>query len=62
MAKLTYENNAGEKVVVELSKLNLTDLEVNLDVNMLEPLWEKLKAKLQAKQPVVEEVLFDNDL
>ena len=57
MSKLTYENNEGEKTTVELSKLNLTDLEVVLDVNMLEPLWEKLKAKLQAKQPVVEEVL-----
>lgn len=57
MSKLTYENNTGEKVTVELSKQNLTDLEADLDVNMLEPLWEKLKAKLQAKQPVVEEVL-----
>lgn len=54
MSKLTYENNAGEKVIVELAKLNLTDLEVELDVNMLEPLWEQLKAKLQAKQPVIE--------
>lgn len=54
MSKLIYENNAGEKTTVELSKLNLTDLEAVLDVNMLEPLWEKLKAKLQAKQPVTE--------
>lgn len=55
MSKLTYENNAGEKVTVELSKQNLTDLEAALDVNMLEPLWEQLKAKIQAKQPIVEE-------
>lgn len=54
MSKLTYENNAGEKTTVELAKLNLTDLEVELDVNMLEPLWEQLKAKVQAKQPVIE--------
>ena len=57
MSKLTYENNTGEKITVELDKLNLTDLEVTLDVNMLEPLWEQLKAKVQAKQPVVDEVL-----
>ena len=56
MSKLTYENNAGEKTTVELAKLNLTDLEVELDVNMLEPLWEQLKAKVQAKNPVVDEV------
>ena len=55
MSKLTYENNAGDKITVELSKQNLTDLEAALDVNMLEPLWEKLKAKLQAKQSIVEE-------
>jgi len=57
MSKLTYEDNQGTKTIVELDKLNLTDLEVDLDVNMLEPLWEQLKAKLKAKQPVVEEVL-----
>lgn len=54
MSKLTYENNAGEKVTVELDKNNLIDLEAELDVNMLEPLWEQLKAKVQAKNPVVE--------
>jgi hypothetical protein len=58
MSKLTYENNAGEKTVVELSELQITDLEVELDVNMLEPLWEQLKAKVQAKQPVVEETVL----
>lgn len=58
MSKLTYENNAGEKTVVELSELQITDLEVELDVNMLEPMWEKLKAKIQAKQPVVEETVL----
>ncbi len=57
MSKLTYENNEGKTTTVELGKLNLTDLEVALDVNMLEPLWEQLKAKVQAKQPVIEEVL-----
>ena len=57
MSKLTYEDNQGTKTIVELDKLNLTDLEVDLDVNMLEPLWEQLKAKLKAKQLVVEEVL-----
>jgi len=56
MSKLTYENNVGEKITVELAKGNITDLEVELDVNMLEPLWEKLKAKVQAKNPVVDEV------
>lgn len=58
MSKLTYENNAGEKTVVELSELQITDLEVELDVNMLEPLFEQLKAKVQAKQPVVEETVL----
>lgn len=49
--KLTLEKNNGEKVVVEYKKDCITDLEAELSVEMsLEPLWEALKAKLEAKQ------------
>ena len=49
--KLTLEKNNGEKVTVEFKKDAITDLESNLDVAMsLEPLWEALKAKVEAKQ------------
>jgi len=49
--KLTLEKNNGEKVTVEFKKDCVTDTELDLSVAMsLEPLWEALKAKLEAKQ------------
>jgi len=49
--KLTLEKNDGKKVTVEFHKDAITDLELDLDVAMsLEPLWEALKTKLEAKR------------
>ena len=49
--KLTLEKNNGEKVTVEFNKDCVSDTELDLNVAMsLEPLWEALKAKLEAKQ------------
>ena len=49
--KLTLEKNNGEKVSVEFRKDCITDTELNIDVNMsIEPMWEALKAKLEAEQ------------
>jgi hypothetical protein len=51
--KLTLEKNNGEKTTVEFPKDAITDLESEISVAMaLEPLWEALKAKLEAKQDV----------
>ena len=45
--KLTWENNKGDKVIVNYNKECITDNEVRLDANMaLEPMWESLKAKI----------------
>ena len=48
--KLTLEKNNGEKITVEFAKDAITDLESKISVAMaLEPLWEALKAKLEAE-------------
>jgi hypothetical protein len=45
--KLTWENNKGDKVIVNYGNLLITDNEVQLDPNVaLEPLFESLKAKI----------------
>ena len=45
--KLTWENNKGDKVIVNYDASCITDTEVELDPSMaLDPMWESLKAKI----------------
>ncbi len=51
--KLTFENNKGDKVIVNYDVSCITDQEVELDPrNALEPLWETLTTKISEQYEV----------